>query len=56
MKTVIYNFNTLVVIRVVEEEVCITSLKDNEDMMPAELQNQSSNLKKYKPSNRKLFI
>jgi hypothetical protein len=46
MKTVIYKFNTLEVVRVVEEEVCITSLKDDEDMMPAELWNQSSSVEK----------
>jgi hypothetical protein len=46
MKTVIYKFKTLKVVRVVEEEVCITSLKDDEDMMPAEIWNLSSSVEK----------
>ena len=37
MKTIIYNFNTLEPIRVTEENVCITSLKDDEDMMPYDM-------------------
>ena len=46
MKTVIYKMANLEVVRVTEEEVCITSLKDDEDMMPADLWNQSDNVKK----------
>ena len=37
MKTIIYKFTTLQPVKVTEEDVCITSLKDDEDMMPYEL-------------------
>jgi hypothetical protein len=33
MKTIIYKFATLKPVKVTEENVCITSLKDDEDMM-----------------------
>ena len=33
MKTIIYKFATLQPVKVTEEDVCITSLKDDEDMM-----------------------
>jgi hypothetical protein len=46
MKTVIYKYATLEVVRVTEEDVCITSLQDDEDMMPAELWNQSEDVQK----------
>ena len=34
MKTIIYKFATLQPVKVTEDDVCITSLKDDEDMMP----------------------
>ena len=34
MKTIIYKFATLEPIRLTEEDICITSLKEDEDMMP----------------------
>jgi hypothetical protein len=37
MKTIIYKFATLKPVKVTEEDVCITSLKDDEDMMPYDL-------------------
>ena len=37
MKTVVYKYKTLEVVRLTTEDVCITSLKDDEDMMPYEL-------------------
>ena len=46
MKTVIYKMATLKVVRVTEDDVCITSLKDDEDMMPAEMWNQSDSVEK----------
>ena len=46
MKTVIYKMATLKVVRTTEEDVCITSLKDDEDMMPADLWNQSADVEK----------
>jgi hypothetical protein len=36
MKTIIYKFKTLEPVKVTEKSVCITSLKDDEDMMPYE--------------------
>lgn len=33
MKTIIYEFRTLKPVRLTEENICITSLKDDEDMM-----------------------
>ena len=46
MKTVVYKFATLEIVNVTEEDICITSLKDDEDMMPAELWNMSDDVKK----------
>ena len=37
MKTIIYKFTTLQPVKVTEEDVCITSLKDDEDIMPYDL-------------------
>jgi hypothetical protein len=37
MKTIIYKTATLEPVRLTKEEVCITSLKDEEDMMPYDL-------------------
>jgi hypothetical protein len=37
MKTIIYKFRTLTPVRTTEENVCIKSLKDDEDMMPYDL-------------------
>lgn len=34
METIIYKFATLEPVRKTTEDVCITSLKDDEDMMP----------------------
>ena len=44
MKTVIYDYRTLKVLRVTDEDVCITSLRDNEDMMPVSLWNEGINV------------
>lgn len=33
MKTIIYKFKTLTPVRLTDEDVCITSLEDDEDMM-----------------------
>ncbi len=46
MRTVVYKMATLEVVNVTEEDICITSLKDDEDMMPADLWNQSDDVKK----------
>jgi hypothetical protein len=46
MKTVIYKMATLKVVRTTDEDVCITSLKDDEDMMPADMWNQSDDVEK----------
>lgn len=37
MKTIIYKFANLQPVKVTEDDVCITSLKDDEDMMPYDL-------------------
>ena len=37
MKTIIYKFATLQPVKITEEDICITSLKDDEDMMPYDL-------------------
>ena len=37
MKTIIYKFATLQPVKVTEEDICITSLKHDEDMMPYDL-------------------
>ncbi len=37
MKTIIYKFKTLTPVKITEENVCFTSLKDDEDMMPYDL-------------------
>ena len=46
MKTVIYKMANLEVVRVTEEDVCISSLKDDEDMMPADMWNESDDVEK----------
>lgn len=37
MITIIYKFATLQPVKLTEENICITSLEDDEDMMPYDL-------------------
>ena len=37
MKTIIYKFKNLQIVKITTENICITSLKDDEDMMPYDL-------------------